>query len=226
MNTMEELNLACDANEPDSVATGSAQLVPLLKAVGTNTSLRMLSLRGNRLDDGIMGEIAAMVAENHGLRVLDLQNNLFTDGGAFVLARALLANDTLEELWIGGNRVGVFFQTQIENIMRRTYDGGFEVVTEMPAAAGMRVRRRQLDVSQLAMPVNQPIVSSVPNALPIAPVGFQNKVTPKRLIFSLIFLSSRSFPPCRLLRSELLLSLRPALWRNRRLQSFRRRSSP
>ncbi len=163
MNTMEELNLAYDVNEPDSVATGSAQLVPLLKSVATNTSLRVLSLRGNRLDDGLMGDIAAMIAENHGLRVLDLQNNLFTDGGAFLLARALLANDTLEELRMGGNRVGTFFLSQLDSIMRRTYDGGFDVVTEMPAAAGLRVRRWQGEMGQISIPGMQPIVQPAVN---------------------------------------------------------------
>ena len=73
--------------------------------ISSNNELQTLSLGDNQLQVGAI-KLAIALKTISSLRILDLQNNNIPEEAADELSAAIGANNSLEELWLGGNHLG------------------------------------------------------------------------------------------------------------------------
>ena len=96
------LDLAVNNCAVDGERTG---VRTLMKALETNTSLRMLNLRGNDLTSDVAGDIAEMLLENNTLTQLNVGYNKIYNDGAWELCEALSENTGLRGLDLQRNEI-------------------------------------------------------------------------------------------------------------------------
>ena len=77
----------------------------LMKALESNTTLRMLNLRGNDLTSEAAGDVAEMLLENNSLKQLNVGYNKILNDGAWELAEALSENTGLTGLDLQRNEI-------------------------------------------------------------------------------------------------------------------------
>ena len=124
----------------------------LMKALETNTSLRMLNLRGNDLTPEHAGDVAEMLCENVTLTQLNVGYNKIYNEGAWELAEALSENPSLLGLDIQRNEISddgaewirglLAANSTIEEVDMRSNQLSPEVVESFGKSFGERVNAR------------------------------------------------------------------------------------
>ena len=124
----------------------------LMKALETNTSLRMLNLRGNDLTPEHAGDVAEMLCENVTLTQLNVGYNKIYNEGAWELAEALSENPSLLGLDIQRNEISddgaewirglLASNCTIEEVDMRSNQLSPEVVESFGKSFGERVNAR------------------------------------------------------------------------------------
>jgi Ran GTPase-activating protein (RanGAP) involved in mRNA processing and transport len=85
----------------------------------TNTSLRILDLADNGMDDEAVAEIAAGLAHNEtNVEFVSLDFNAFGDDGVATLSQMLAVNSTVTELHLFGNRVSAIGAEYLADALR------------------------------------------------------------------------------------------------------------
>lgn len=97
----------CDVSyEIDDDPLTKEQTRELISAIGENTELEELSLRGLDLDTEAVNLLADVLRNNTTLTILDLRETNIGEDGAIAIADALIENDTLMNLNLSDNQIG------------------------------------------------------------------------------------------------------------------------
>ena len=99
----EHTKLRCIALQKNNITKKSAEA--LSSVVSNNNGLKNLYLGNNQLQVGAI-KLATALKTISSLKILNLTNNSIPEEAADELSAAIRANNSLEELWLGGNHLG------------------------------------------------------------------------------------------------------------------------